>query len=173
MPFDHPSRRQLLAGLPAAAAAAAAQTAAGAIQAEHHHDPLGPVPLGLHRRDGRQPHEPDAQSRPDGAARRALPLGFLQPAGMRSGARLSIFTGQYPSRHGVWRNAIKLAENAATIAKEMRAGGILRQLHRQVAPRAEQVTPPREGRPRQTRAARRIPGSLGGFEHARVDLARL
>jgi arylsulfatase A-like enzyme len=38
-------------------------------------------------------------------------------------ARASIFTGQYPSRHGVWRNAIPLPENAVTIAKTLRGAG--------------------------------------------------
>jgi arylsulfatase A-like enzyme len=38
-------------------------------------------------------------------------------------ARGSIFTGQYPSRHGVWRNAIKLPEDAHTLAKSLRAAG--------------------------------------------------
>ncbi len=38
-------------------------------------------------------------------------------------ARGSIFTGQYPSRHGVWRNAIKLPEDANTLAKSLRASG--------------------------------------------------
>jgi len=38
-------------------------------------------------------------------------------------ARGSIFTGQYPSRHGVWRNGFGLAENARTLATEMRQAG--------------------------------------------------
>jgi len=38
-------------------------------------------------------------------------------------ARGSIFTGQYPSRHGVWRNGIGLAENATTLATVLRAQG--------------------------------------------------
>jgi arylsulfatase A-like enzyme len=38
-------------------------------------------------------------------------------------ARGSIFTGQYPSRHGVWRNGIKLPEDANTLAKSLRAAG--------------------------------------------------
>src|SRR3989454_12767496 len=31
-------------------------------------------------------------------------------------ARASILTGQYPSRHGVWKNAIGLPENTTTLA---------------------------------------------------------
>ena len=32
-------------------------------------------------------------------------------------ARGSIFTGQYPSRHGVWKNALELPQNATTLPK--------------------------------------------------------
>src|ERR1039458_3555792 len=35
-------------------------------------------------------------------------------------ARASIFTGQYPNKHGVWRNALGLAENATTLATVMK-----------------------------------------------------
>jgi arylsulfatase A-like enzyme len=38
-------------------------------------------------------------------------------------ARGSIFTGQYPSRHGVWKNGIGLPEDAATLAKSLRGAG--------------------------------------------------
>src|SRR5579884_3796728 len=38
-------------------------------------------------------------------------------------ARASIFTGQYPSRHGVWRNGIALPETAQTLAGALRAAG--------------------------------------------------
>jgi arylsulfatase A-like enzyme len=38
-------------------------------------------------------------------------------------ARASIFTGQYPCRHGVWKNGIKLPEDANTLAKTLRAAG--------------------------------------------------
>jgi arylsulfatase A-like enzyme len=38
-------------------------------------------------------------------------------------ARASIFTGQYPSRHGVWRNAIALPETAQTLAGTLRSAG--------------------------------------------------
>lgn len=38
-------------------------------------------------------------------------------------ARASIFTGQYPSRHGVWRNGIPLPEDAVSIAKTLRQEG--------------------------------------------------
>jgi arylsulfatase A-like enzyme len=38
-------------------------------------------------------------------------------------ARASIFTGQYPSRHGVWKNAIGLPEDAHTLAKSLRQVG--------------------------------------------------
>lgn len=38
-------------------------------------------------------------------------------------ARGSIFTGQYPSRHGVWRNGIGLDTSATTIATALRPSG--------------------------------------------------
>jgi len=38
-------------------------------------------------------------------------------------ARASIFTGQYPSKHGVWKNAIGLPENAVTLPKILRQQG--------------------------------------------------
>ncbi|MDE3165292.1 MAG: sulfatase-like hydrolase/transferase [Acidobacteriota bacterium] len=38
-------------------------------------------------------------------------------------ARASIITGQYPARHGVWRNGIGIREDATTIATEMGRAG--------------------------------------------------
>lgn len=38
-------------------------------------------------------------------------------------ARGSIFTGQYPARHGVWRNGLGLAEDATTVAGRLRNSG--------------------------------------------------
>jgi len=38
-------------------------------------------------------------------------------------ARASILTGQYPSRHGVWKNAIGLPENAITLATTLGQAG--------------------------------------------------
>lgn len=38
-------------------------------------------------------------------------------------ARASIFTGQYPSRHGVWRNGIALNTSANTLATSLRQSG--------------------------------------------------
>lgn len=38
-------------------------------------------------------------------------------------ARASIFTGQYPSTHGVWKNGIGLPPEANTVAKELRGAG--------------------------------------------------
>ena len=38
-------------------------------------------------------------------------------------ARASIFTGQYPARHGVWKNAIPLKEDATTLASTLRTSG--------------------------------------------------
>ncbi|HLK67125.1 MAG TPA: sulfatase-like hydrolase/transferase [Bryobacteraceae bacterium] len=38
-------------------------------------------------------------------------------------ARASIFTGQYPSKHGVWKNGIGLPEHATTLATTLRQHG--------------------------------------------------
>jgi len=38
-------------------------------------------------------------------------------------ARGSMFTGQYPSKHGVWRNGFGLREDATTLASTLRAAG--------------------------------------------------
>jgi arylsulfatase A-like enzyme len=38
-------------------------------------------------------------------------------------ARASIFTGQYPSRHGVWRNGIAIPSNVPTLAGTLRDAG--------------------------------------------------
>ena len=38
-------------------------------------------------------------------------------------ARGSMFTGQYPSKHGVWRNGLGLPENSTTIATTLRGHG--------------------------------------------------
>jgi arylsulfatase A-like enzyme len=38
-------------------------------------------------------------------------------------ARASIFTGQYPERHSVWKNGIALPENSTTIATVLRQAG--------------------------------------------------
>ena len=38
-------------------------------------------------------------------------------------ARASILTGQYPSRHGVWKNAIPLAPGSTTLASALRQAG--------------------------------------------------
>src|SRR5438034_8110361 len=38
-------------------------------------------------------------------------------------ARASILTGQYPSKHGVWRNAIGLGGSAVTLATELTRAG--------------------------------------------------
>jgi arylsulfatase A-like enzyme len=38
-------------------------------------------------------------------------------------ARASMFTGQYPSRHGVWRNGFGLTPGATTLASTLRAEG--------------------------------------------------
>src|SRR5215471_17480852 len=38
-------------------------------------------------------------------------------------ARASILTGQYPAKHGVWKNAVGLSESATTLATELNRAG--------------------------------------------------
>src|SRR5512133_681328 len=122
MPSDHPSRRHLLTGLPAAVAAASAQTAAGGakpnvimiLSDQFRWDCVGAMgvnPMNLTPNLDRM------------AKRGVLFRSAFCNQPVCAPARGSILTGQYPSRHGVWRNAIKLDENATTIAKEMRRAG--------------------------------------------------
>jgi arylsulfatase A-like enzyme len=121
MPFDHPSRRQLLAGLPAAAAASGQSAANGSkpniimiLSDQFRWDCIGAMgvnPMNL------TPNL-DKMARHGVLFRSAF---SNQP--VCAPARGSVLTGQYPSRHGVWRNSIKLDENAATIAKEVRRAG--------------------------------------------------
>jgi arylsulfatase A-like enzyme len=62
-------------------------------------------------------------------------------------ARASIFTGQYPSRHGVWRNGLGLAENAVTLGSAMKQAGYstnyIGKWH--LAPTGAQLTPENRG----------------------------
>ena len=69
-------------------------------------------------------------------------------------ARGSIFTGQYPVRHGVWKNAIALPENATTLAKDAPLRRVLRELHGQMASRER-----RRRRRRSATALSRLPAA--------------
>jgi len=121
MPSDHPTRRQLLGGLPAGLAAANAQAAQASkpniimiLSDQFRWDCIGAMgvnPMNLTPNLDRM------------AGRGVLFRSAFCNQPVCAPARASILTGQYPSRHGVWRNAIKLNENADTIAKEMRKGG--------------------------------------------------
>jgi arylsulfatase A-like enzyme len=118
------TRRQWLSGIPAAAVAASASpqnAAAGArpniiliISDQFRWDCIGAA--------GLNPH--NLTPNLDSIAARGVHFrsAFVnQP--VCAPARGSIFTGQYPCKHGVWRNSVGLPENATTLAKTLRQSG--------------------------------------------------
>jgi arylsulfatase A-like enzyme len=123
MPFQ-PTRRQLLSGVPAAlsASSAMAQTGSGAnrpnivviLSDQFRWDCVGAMgmnPLNL---------TPNIDSM---ARRGVLFRSAMSAQPVCAPARGSIFTGQYPSRHGVWKNGFGLKEDAKTLATELRQTG--------------------------------------------------
>lgn len=118
-----PTRRQWLAGVPAAAASASlAQTGAPAnrpnivmvISDQFRWDCLGAMglnPMNL---------TPNLDSMARGGV---MFRSAFSNQPVCAPARATIFTGQYPGRHGVWRNSLGLAEDARTLATECRAAG--------------------------------------------------
>jgi arylsulfatase A-like enzyme len=117
------TRREWLSAVPAAAAAASAspQTATGGrpnvilvISDQFRWDCIGAMglnPMNL---------TPNLDQM---AARGVLFRNAICNQPVCAPARASIFTGQYPSKHGVWKNAFGLAENAATLATVMKQAG--------------------------------------------------
>src|ERR1044071_4948972 len=119
---SHPTRRDWLGSMPAAMAAAQAQPQNTAsrpnliliISDQFRWDCVGAMglnPMGL---------TPNL----DQMARRGVIFRSAivnQP--VCAPARGSIFTGQYPSRHGVWRNGEPLPQNAVTLASTLRDAG--------------------------------------------------
>ncbi len=118
-----PTRRQVIAGAPGAMAMAAqAQTEARAsrpniiliISDQFRWDCVGAMgvnPLNLTPNLDRM------------ASRGVIFRSAFAAQPVCAPARASIFTGQYPCRHGVWRNGIALPENAVTLAKTLRQSG--------------------------------------------------
>ena len=114
-----PTRREWLAGMPAAAMASQASTAARPnvvliISDQFRADCVGAMgmnPMNLTPNLDRM------------AARGVMFRSAFANQPVCAPARASIFTGQYPCRHGVWRNAIKLPEDAVTFPKVMRQAG--------------------------------------------------
>src|SRR5581483_8873752 len=108
------TRRQWLAGMPAAAVAAQAQQGGAArpnivliISDQFRWDCIGAMglnPMNL------------TPNLDDMARRGVLFTSAFCNQPVCAPARASIFTGQYPSRHGVWRNGIALPETAQTLA---------------------------------------------------------
>ena len=120
---DGPTRRQWLSAVPAAMSATATASQTGAanrpnilivISDQFRHDCIGAAglnPLNLTPNLDRM------------AARGVLFRNAFSNQPVCAPARGSIFTGQYPSRHGVWRNGIGLPENATTLATVLRQQG--------------------------------------------------
>src|SRR6516165_12506239 len=104
----NPTRRHLLAGMPAAAVAAQAQPGAAPpniiliISDQFRWDCIGAMglnPMNLTPNLDRM------------ASRGVLFRSAISNQPVCAPARASIFTGQYPSRHGVWRNGLGLVGN--------------------------------------------------------------
>ena len=163
------TRRQWLAGMPAAAMAAQAQRAAPRpniiliISDQFRWDCVGAMglnPMNLTPNLDRM------------AGRGVLFNSAFCNQPVCAPARASIFTGQYPARHGVWKNAIGLPENATTLAKTLRSAGYsanyMGKWHLGERRRARAGAKARS-RPR----PRRISGFVGSRQRAGVDLARL
>jgi arylsulfatase A-like enzyme len=119
MPSDQPTRRHLLGALPAAALA---QTTASptrpnillVISDQFRWDCIGAAglnPMNL---------TPNLDQM---AARGVLFRNAFCNQPVCAPARASIFTSQYPAKHGVWRNAIGLSEDAVTFPKLLKQAG--------------------------------------------------
>ena len=117
-----PTRRQWLARVPVSLTAAAAQTARPAnrpnimliISDQFRWDNVGALglnPMNLTPNLDRM------------AGRGVVFRSAFANQPVCAPARASIFTGQYPSRHGVWQNGPGLAEDATTLATTLRGAG--------------------------------------------------
>ncbi len=125
MASEKQTRREWLSALPAAAAVASAatpQTGAGVnrpnivlvISDQFRWDCIGAMglnPMNLTPNLDRM------------AARGVLFRQAISNQPVCAPARASIFTGQYPGRHGVWKNALGLKEDATTLATVMKQAG--------------------------------------------------
>jgi arylsulfatase A-like enzyme len=116
-----PTRRQLLGALPAAAVAAAQTTAAPprpnillVISDQFRWDCLGALGLNPMNLTPNLDHM---------ASRGVIFRNAFSNQPVCAPARATIFTGQYPAKHGVWRNAIGLAEDAVTFPKILKQAG--------------------------------------------------
>ena len=82
-------------------------------------------------------------------------------------ARGSIFTGQYPSRHGVWHNGSGLAENATTLATALgQAGYSTNYIGKWHLAPGEGRPRDEVQRPRGAGPSRRFPGFVGSVERS-------
>lgn len=119
-----PSRRHLLKTAPAALAGMAAQSAAAAgperpniviiFSDQFRGDCIGAAglnPMGL---------TPNLDAM---AAQGTMFSSAICAQPVCAPARASILTGQYPSRHGVWKNEIALTPGVTTLATELRRAG--------------------------------------------------
>jgi len=115
------TRRQWLAGMPAAAVAAQAQQPAAAkpnivliISDQFRWDCVGAMglnPMNLTPNLDRM------------AGNGVMFRNAFCNQPVCAPARASMFTGQYPARHGVWKNGIALPENSTTLAKSLHSAG--------------------------------------------------
>jgi arylsulfatase A-like enzyme len=117
--IHHPTRRALLGALPAAAAAQPQSPGARPNVILINSDQfrwdcvgaMGLNPMNLTPNLDRM------------AARGVLFRNAFVAQPVCAPARASILTGQYPAKHGVWRNGIGLPENSTTIATELNRAG--------------------------------------------------
>jgi arylsulfatase A-like enzyme len=121
-----PSRRELLKAAPLAAGAIAAQTAAAQTAANPAKPNIVMIFSDQFRGDclGAAGHPMHLTPNLDEMAARGTMFKAAtcsQP--VCAPARASILTGQYPSKHGVFKNAVTLDTNAVTFPKELRKAG--------------------------------------------------
>ena len=124
MPSEKQTRREWLGAVPAAAAVASASPQTGGsvgrpnivlvISDQFRWDCIGAAglnPMNL---------TPNLDQM---AARGVLFRQAISNQPVCAPARASIFTGQYPSKHGVWKDAFGLAEYVTTLASLMKQAG--------------------------------------------------
>jgi arylsulfatase A-like enzyme len=84
-------------------------------------------------------------------------------------SRACLFTGQYPNRHGVWRNGLRLPSDATTIARVFRSAGHtannIGKWH--LAPRKSRRRHAWSRAARLSRRLRRFPGKVATYESGR------
>ncbi len=121
-----PYRRELLKSAPIAAGAIAAQTAAAQTAANPAKPNIVIIFSDQFRGDCLRRCGASMKLTPnldEMAARGTLFKAATCSQPVCAPARASILTGQYPSKHGVFKNAVTLDTNAVTFPKELRKAG--------------------------------------------------